>query len=91
MFLTQECRKRKADEARKELEAQEIETAIIREDIYVEGHSIEKSRTKRKRVCSEHGNEAQDVGESLDKNRGISDMDKMVFEKKFKNYLNHKQ
>jgi len=28
---------------------------------------------------------------SFDKNAGISDTDKMLFDKKFKNYLNHKQ
>lgn len=27
----------------------------------------------------------------FDKNAGISDTDKMLFDKKFKNYLNHKQ
>ena len=29
--------------------------------------------------------------EPVDKNPGVSDTDKMLFDKKFKNYLNHRQ
>lgn len=35
--------------------------------------------------------ESISLSQPIDKNAGISDTDKMLFDKKFKNYLNHRQ
>ena len=62
---------------------------MIDEDMFVEGHSIEKSRT---RLRSTRQRESSPIAEAqVEKNAGVGDIEKMVFDKKFKNYLQHKQ
>lgn len=58
----------------------------MHEDLYIEGKSIEKDKRKR------NGRKKSTTPrKEVKKNEGVSDIDKMVFEKNFKNYINHKE
>ena len=58
----------------------------IKDDLYIEGKSIEKGKGKRN-----GRKKSKTPQKEVRKNEGVSDIDKMVFEKNFKNYINHKE
>ena len=83
----QETRQKRLNDAQKQLEERDIQLEVeIKEDLYVEGKSIEKGKGKR------HSRKKSTTPrKEVKKNEGVSDIDKMVFEKNFKNYINHKE
>lgn len=73
------------------MEEQSINETHSENSIFIEGTSICKQIKKNRPVSKKKEEQIEDEVAASNKNEGVGDMDRMVFDKKFKNYLNHKE